>query len=585
MIEGVHELMAAEATRKKLREIPGVLAIGYGLKEKDGEIIPEVAYRIYVAEKKPKDQLSKDELIPPTIDGFLTDVLQLIGNDLVPQCCNGPLRPGDQVARYMSDSDEVDSPDRMGTLGCFVQRNGVNYLLSNEHVIMGMISYASDEIYHNKKSRPCGSHCNDPISHMQTNVNSGPSPQIYSYSDVRPQLGVTPDMITFTRVNHHAVQVDCAIGRLEPNVVFTNQTKEYGNINTTIRDITGGKFTAGAPDLPASFPSGTNYLPVPASASVQKRGSRTGHTHGTIIEVAREVHSPANWVVIWEIYVSPTGSNNVDYEVTVHSDALGDIPALVASMQTTPIVATHIPPNKIKFAGKQFSAKGDSGSVVVDDDKKVIGLLWGSQVRPAIHLSVPEAGEEYFRPPTGVAAVTPIAAVFYKLKIDPATAIIPPSAPSAGAILPGAAIIPQEQAGSRMHHRLGNLEKQLQQHPQYGQWFSNGGKMLEEARRLVNHNRRATVVWQRHKGPGFVAAIMSALGEADGVIPKKILDIPLLQLLKAMRTVLSETGSAELKTFLEITGDEILRLAEKYDRFDELIAALSKEEKLKPALK
>jgi hypothetical protein len=69
------------------------------------------------------------------------------------------------------------------------------------------------------------------------------------------------------------------------------------------------------------------------------------------------------------------------------------------------------------------------------------------------------------------------------------------------------------------------------------------------------------------------------------VIPKKILDIQLLQLLKAMRTVLSETGSGELKTFLEITGDEILRLAEKYDRFDELIAALSKEEKLNPALK
>jgi hypothetical protein len=578
MIEAVQQLLAAENARAQLRKIPGVIAIGYGLKEKNGEYLHDIVFRVYVEKKKPAAELKAEEIIPKTVGEFRTDVVEWFVDDVGPLCCckAKPLRPGAQIARYMSDTPGVDSPDNIGTLGCFVRRNGVNYLLSNEHVIMGMIPYASDEIYRDKKDRTCNSRCNEPISHMQSNPpgNSVPAAQLFAFRDVRLVAGMPQNLITFTRVGHHAAQVDCAIGRLEPAVLFTNQTEQYGAIDPAIRDITGGVFSASPPNNPPVF-STTTPLPLPADVAVQKVGRTTQHTQGEIIEVARELHNTTTgeWVVIWEIYVTPTGEDNVDFEVSVDESSVSTIPDVLSEMATTPVRATAVGARGIRFQGKAFGRAGDSGSVVVDSNKKVIGLLWGGRRGPLIRITSEVDGQYEWHPPKGIAAVTPIAAVFFKLGLDPDNAIIPASAPTAGALIPGAELIPQEQAGSRMHHRTQQLSRLLENSP-----LNPGGDtdaLFTEVGRLVNHERRCMVAWQRNKGPAFVSATLSALGDENAVFKKTVAGITLEKLLAEMRVALCAAGSPELKAFLDQAGDNIIRIAQDCENFDQLIAALS----------
>ena len=68
-------LRTYDEVRQELLSIPGVLGVGIGVKETDNEFTDEMSYRVYVAEKKPVEELTAAELIPPQIGDFRTDVL------------------------------------------------------------------------------------------------------------------------------------------------------------------------------------------------------------------------------------------------------------------------------------------------------------------------------------------------------------------------------------------------------------------------------------------------------------------------------------------------------------------------------
>lgn len=64
--------------RDELLAKDGVIGVGYGPKERDGEIVDgEVAIVVYVAKKKAKDELKPADLVPPTIGNIPTDVVEL----------------------------------------------------------------------------------------------------------------------------------------------------------------------------------------------------------------------------------------------------------------------------------------------------------------------------------------------------------------------------------------------------------------------------------------------------------------------------------------------------------------------------
>jgi hypothetical protein len=85
--QNIQTLLDAVAARERLRANPDVQRIAFGLKERNGEVLSEYAFRLYVRQKNPADALSPAELIPPEIDGIKTDVLVM--SDQAP-VCGGP---------------------------------------------------------------------------------------------------------------------------------------------------------------------------------------------------------------------------------------------------------------------------------------------------------------------------------------------------------------------------------------------------------------------------------------------------------------------------------------------------------------
>lgn len=67
-----------EDAREELLAKEGVVGVGYGPKERKGEIVAdEVAIVVYVAEKKAEEDVEPDDLVPPTIGNIPTDVVQI----------------------------------------------------------------------------------------------------------------------------------------------------------------------------------------------------------------------------------------------------------------------------------------------------------------------------------------------------------------------------------------------------------------------------------------------------------------------------------------------------------------------------
>src|SRR5687768_11407402 len=97
------QLLDAEATREKLRAIPGVKRIGFGLKEKEGQLLPEYVFRVYVRQKKSLNALNPEDVIPEEIGGIKTDVLVLQD---VERHCQTVLTPGKQITREVLDAAE-----------------------------------------------------------------------------------------------------------------------------------------------------------------------------------------------------------------------------------------------------------------------------------------------------------------------------------------------------------------------------------------------------------------------------------------------------------------------------------------------
>ena len=68
---------ALNKAREELIQLPGVLGVGYGIKEKDGKSTGEAAIVVFVKEKKSLPALDPKERIPETFLGVKTDVVEL----------------------------------------------------------------------------------------------------------------------------------------------------------------------------------------------------------------------------------------------------------------------------------------------------------------------------------------------------------------------------------------------------------------------------------------------------------------------------------------------------------------------------
>jgi len=113
-----------------LRTIPGVLGIGFGLKEVAGSLTPVAAWRVYVRCKRPRRLLAASEFVPASLDGVTTDVVE----KLVTAPTGGT---GMREARFgIGIANARGVPGTAGLVACTVDGEAP-VLLTNHHVLFG----------------------------------------------------------------------------------------------------------------------------------------------------------------------------------------------------------------------------------------------------------------------------------------------------------------------------------------------------------------------------------------------------------------------------------------------------------------
>ncbi|HOV79126.1 MAG TPA: hypothetical protein PK728_03400 [Bacillota bacterium] len=121
---------ALNKTRGRLLELKNVVGVGVGYKHVGEEVTGEPAFIVYVEKKLPPSDLSRKHIVPRKIDGLDTDVIEIGPVRMlgVRTARERPCQPGVSIGHYLSTA---------GTLGAVVRDRSTKELmvLSNNHVL------------------------------------------------------------------------------------------------------------------------------------------------------------------------------------------------------------------------------------------------------------------------------------------------------------------------------------------------------------------------------------------------------------------------------------------------------------------
>lgn len=282
-----------------------VVATGIGYKMAGGMPTNEVVIVVSVTEKLPRAQLAQAALVPRTVDGIETDVIETgpIVAFQDPKQRLRPARPGGSLGHQLITA---------GTLGCLVKRGDQVYLLSNNHVLANSnMAQEGDPIW--QPGQYDGGTSADQIATLDRFIpigfsgNTPPPPPPNGCSPLAAVLKYfQPQPTPKIQINEPGNNtVDCALAKpLSPELV----TPDILNI--------GVPLGVGAATL---------------GTALQKMGRTTGYTTGQITQL----------------------------DVTV-------------SVNYGNLVATF----RNQLMAGAMSQSGDSGSAVLDMNRRVVGLLF-----------------------------------------------------------------------------------------------------------------------------------------------------------------------------------------------------------------
>lgn len=118
-----------EKEKMKLLRKRGAQGVGIGYKISDGEVTGEPSIVVGVKKKLPKSQLKSGDMVPKKIKGVRTDVVEL-GN-IVAQEIDLQKRHRPAPCGVSIGHKDITA----GTLGCLVEKDGKVFILSNNHVL------------------------------------------------------------------------------------------------------------------------------------------------------------------------------------------------------------------------------------------------------------------------------------------------------------------------------------------------------------------------------------------------------------------------------------------------------------------
>jgi hypothetical protein len=478
-----------EAHEDDLLDLPGVNAVGLSLKIVNGVRIPQFALIVHVTQKKPLDELPPGERIPPEIDGVPTDVV--VDGPFVALTATVPDDADDSRYRPIIGGSVItpDGRDGVGTLGCVVVSTdpaitdpGKQFLLlTNSHVLFKppAVTHTGAKVGQPDTCSICSVCMDHAVAHLDhDSVLSGYPPSGTPTSGPWLDAGVAT-LCKYCR----------AVTLLEPATTWVAAVIKSGegSGSITTEPIAG---THPMTDADALFDSNQQHI-----YGAHKRGAKTRDTQG--------------WVDCIHLTADIT-----------YQDDPSDFPLTLRFKEQIKIVP--------KPGIAAFAAHADSGSVVLNDQSQVIGLVFGGNLT---------AG-------TGFAA--PIADVETQLKVRVADAATYPGKQTVPQLAAASVMAEAPQPAGVLAQRFAEAESALRATPAGDFLAETVRRHVPEVRTLVNTNRRVLVLWQRMQGPRWLGQGLQWLVTPGQAFPADLAGLRFADCVAAFAQAVQEYGSAAL---------------------------------------
>jgi hypothetical protein len=513
--ETEHLLALRADVERELARFAGVVGVGIGIRECCGALTPELGFRVYVRQKRPKASLPARQIIPRSVAGYPTDVHVMgLGR---PECCGAtrPLLGGLPMAT--SPSSELA---RKGTIGCFLNINGKLVGLTNRHVTGAIISENPSEkaIFQPERKDFIGT-CN--------------------------QIGVS-DVA-------HAVRGDVSVGGVTHWVDAAAVVLQKVAFINKIVAIENSE-------------EGAQAVPLPSGVV----GTVRANEDGEVVDIRNEANGLVNTTLI-----SGTGSavlQTLVWKVGGTSKLTVGVVDSIGPATFRDTAEEVVAPNQVNvkpIAGFKsltngqltFSEEGDSGSVYLDLSNHIV----------AHHHHSSFASQQGWRS-HGSHFAAVLSALGAQLATDGGVTH-QTSAPSNELARSLWAEAPLRA------HDLDGLEAALRKRLAKTEQGRDLIRILDlhmpEVLRLVWTRRAVTVVWHRHQGPAFVALFARALAKPGEPFPTEAGGISRRALLNALCDMLEAYGSESLRYDLEAVRPWLLDVLASCKNVDSLCDLLS----------
>jgi hypothetical protein len=517
--------------REFFEKIEGVVGVGFGLKETGGQQKDDIAIVVFVREKKNEEDLAPEERIPPMFEGYRTDV-RIVGRGTAEVCDNATaydkIKGGIQIMGKKSSNSKFQ-----GTLGCIVKKRNDRgrenvYLLTNKHVLYSPDYGADESVYHPTPD----------------DKNLGPVQAGGLYGNYSYPIGDPAPQQYF---------IDCAIARidLDSKCCCSTCTEDTTEVDETLIVDLQVQGVNSLSDVRSVIDDPTIIHTAANPVKVFKVGRTTGKTTGKVVLI------------------------NAALDADPEPDKGGPRIAAVNTIQIEFDTAT----GTNCHGNQRFTEEGDSGSIIVDENNRVIGLhssrgtagasglipSHACHILPVLdHLSIcipvttgTSHGSSLATDGSGILpAIVPLPMGDFPMP-DGELVFVDQPVEAAGRSLGLTEPVPVSEDEMRHIRELLGAFRNTRTGRELHHVFAN---IRREMAYLVRNRRPVKVTWHRNKGPAFLAHVLNHLKGQSERVPREVEGISLAMLLGRMGEVLSKHGSNPLREAIEKHSDDMLSM-------------------------
>ncbi|MEP6692652.1 MAG: hypothetical protein ABJD07_15955 [Gemmatimonadaceae bacterium] len=535
---------ALARARADFAGIDGVVSVGFGQKQTGGVYRDDVVISVMVRDKKPLDALAITERIPPTYEGYPTDVRAMQEGGLM--ACNNhasyaTIQGGIQIVPTIHRDD---AKFEAGTLGCIVRRRGDSgrenvLLLTCAHVLYVKGHQKGDVAYHPFAPSPKAS-----IPGGGTSETLGRIEERKFQHNVLCTIAATGT----TKLFH----LDCATARINIDCKCIDDstcTKDKLHYATSIIDLEVGGTDNTIADVRSVVDDDTIV-----GKTVYKVGRTTGKTAGIVRHISATLQIPSD----------PDDQNSPKV------DALNLI-EIDFDRSSTPDQTNCL-------HNARFVEVGDSGAIIVDDQRRAIGLVaigptaasnnmppprpyptWGCHIVPVLDqlgVCIPTSGGTSH----GSCAATDGSGVTIAAPGPPHARMAdgPLGFASHGAVAraPRPVGFPDlKPTTDAQRARFLALRDELRTTAAGRELHDSFALVRREIGYLVRNVRPVKVAWHRNQGPAFLAHVLKHMrGDSDS-LPLEVAGVSRATLLTRMGDMLAAHGSNPMREAIERHGD------------------------------